>query len=179
MKTLTIILLFVAIGCYAGDTSDITHKVIERKDNDGNLSHREIITYRGQDKVMSEMFQTNAQGALVLWARSYLAGGKLVMTECEEHESGKLDTICIYIPDTDAMEVFTRQADGSVKPVSTRLLLLYKEDNATVSDFFRTLNNTNTTEAQWEQYVQKTEQKVREIEKEMEDAKKTKTDGKQ
>jgi hypothetical protein len=178
MKILTIFLLFVAIGCYADDSSDITQKVIERKGNDGKVSVRTITTYRGQDKVMAETFRTNAQGALVLWSRSYLLSGKLVMMECEEHEPGKLDTICVYIPDTDAMEVFTRQADGSVKPVSTRLLSLYKEESATVSDLFRTLNNTNTTEAQWEQKVQEIKQKAKEIEKKMEDAEKPTTGGK-
>ncbi len=164
MKILTIVLLFVATGCYAGDTSDITHNVLDRTNLFGTRQHF-VMTYRGTKKIMTEIFIPDAKGKLVIDSRCYLVGGELVMLECAEHTPGKLDSIYIYVPGTDDMEAFTRQADGSVKPVSTRLLSAYKEMNATEKDLFKTLNNTNTTEAQWEAKVQEIKDKVQDIQK--------------
>ena len=177
MKMFAIILLFVAIGCYTSGASDIANNVYEKTNENGTISFRIIKTYRGKEEVMMEIFRPNAQGVLTICSRSYLAGGDLVMTESDEHKSGRFDTITIYRPGTDAMEVFTRQADGSVKPVSTHLLSAYKEDEATEKDFFRTLNNTNTTEAQWDAKVQETKQKAQEIEKKIQDIQKKEAAG--
>ena len=135
------------------------------------------MTYRGTKKVMTEIFTPDANGKLVIDSRSYLVGGELVVLECAEHIPGKLDSIYLYIPSMGEMEAFTRQADGSVKPVSTRLLSAYKEMHATEKDLFKTLNNTNTTEEQWEAKVQEIKNRVQEIQKKI-DAEKQKTDDK-
>jgi hypothetical protein len=171
MKTLIIISLFVAVGCYAGDTSDITSKVFEKTNTVGTVSFRMVTTYRGKEKVMIETFRPDAQGVLVIRSRSYLAGGGLVMTESDEHESGRFDTIAVYRPGTDDMEIFTREADGSVKPVSTQTLSAYKQQTAAVSDFFSELP-TNASDVEISEQLQKTRQKIQ-------DAEKQKTDGKQ
>ena len=126
---------------------------------------------------MTEIFTPDAKGKLVIDSRSYLFGRDLVMLESAEHTPGNLDSIYIYFPSTGDMEAFTRQADGSVKPVSTRLLLAYKEMHATENDLFKTLNNTNTTEAQWEEKVQEIKDRVQEIKKKI-DAEKQKTEDK-
>jgi outer membrane lipoprotein-sorting protein len=173
MRTFVIILLFVAIGCYAGDTSDITSKVFEKKDKDGKISFRMVTTCRGKTKVMMEVFRPNAQGVLAISARSYLAGGDLVTTESDEHKSGKFDTVAVYHPGTDEMEVFTRQADGSVKPASTQTLQAYKKQNAAVSDFIGTMwTNTNASDEEISERIQATQKKIQDVEKQ-------KTDGKQ
>jgi hypothetical protein len=176
MKIPTIILLFVAIGCYAGDTSDITQNVLDRTNLFGTREHF-VTTYRGTKKVMTEIFSPGANGKLVITSRSYLVGGDLVILESAEHTPGKLDSIFIYNPRTDAMEAFTRQADGSVKPVNTHLLLAYQQEHATVSDLFKTLNNTNTTEEQWEAKVQEIKKKVQEIQKKVDAEKQNADDG--
>jgi hypothetical protein len=82
-------------------------------------------TYRGKTKVMSEMFRPNPQGVLVVTVRAYYADGTLVMTESDDHKTGKLDTITVFHSGADDMEVFTRQTDGSVKPVNTQTLQAY------------------------------------------------------
>jgi len=178
MKTLITILLFVAIGCYAGDTSDITQKVFDRTNYYGIHQHW-VVTYRGKEKIMKEVFIPDAKGKLVIDFRCYFVGGYLMTVENAKHTPGKLDTISIYYPGTNVMEVFTRSDDGSVKPVSTRALLGYEQENAANTDFFRTLDNTNTTDVQWSQKVQETEQKVRDAEKQIQDAEKQKIDSKQ
>jgi hypothetical protein len=171
MRTLVIILLFAAIGCYAGDISDITSKVFEKTNEDGKVSFRMVTTYRGKEKAMMETFQPNVQGVLTITSRSYLAGGDLVMTESDEHKSGRFDTIAVYHPGTDDMEIFTRQADGSVKPVSTQTLSAYKQRAAAASDFFSELP-TNASDAEISKRLQEMRQKIQ-------DAEKQKTDGKQ
>ena len=120
---------------------------------------------------MMETFRPNAQGVLAITSRSYLVDGDLVMTESDEHKSGRFDTIVVNHPGTDGIEVFTREADGSVKPVSTRTLLAYKQEAAAASDFFRGLP-TNATDAEISERLQETRQKIQ-------DAEKRKTDGKQ
>jgi hypothetical protein len=172
MKIFVIILLFVAIGCYADDTTDITNKVFEKKDKDGKVSFRLERIYRGKDMVMMESFRPNAQGVLVLGTRSYWVGGDLVMMESDDHKSGKLDTVVVYNPGKDDMEVFTRQADGSVKPVSARTLQAYKQQNAAVSDFVRTtLTGTNMSDAELSERIQETQQKIQDAEKQKTDSK--------
>lgn len=170
MRTLVIILLFVAIGCYAGDTSDITSKAFNKTNQDGTVSFRMVTSYRGKEKVMMETFRPNAHGVLAITSRSYLVGGDLVMTESDEHKCGRFDTIAVYHPGTEDMEVFTRNADSSVKPVSTRTLSAYKQQAAAASDFFRDLP-TNASDAQISERLQETRQKIQ-------DAEKQKTDGK-
>ncbi len=170
MKTLIVLLLFAATVCYADDSSDITSKVFEKTNQNGIVSFRMVTTYRGKQKIMMETFRPNTNGILSLSSRSYLAGGDLVMTESDEHKTGSLDTIAVYRPGTDSMEVFTRQADGSVKPVSARTLSAYKQQATAVSDFFSTMT-TNASDAEITERIQETQQKIR-------DAEKQKTDGK-
>ena len=178
MKTLITILLFVAIGCCTSGASDITQEVFVRTNLYGTIQHV-VKTYRGKEKVMAERFSLDAKGKLAIDSRLYFVEGNLMMAEYAEHTPGKLDTICIYYPGTNTMEVFTRSDDGSIKPVSTRALLGYEQENAANSDFFRTLNNTNTTDAQWDQKVQETKQKIQDAEKQIRDAEEQKTNGKQ
>jgi hypothetical protein len=64
-----------------------------------------------------------------------LVGGDLVMTESDEHKSGRFDTVAVYHPGTEEMEVFTRLPDGSVTPASTHVVQAYKKQNAEISEF--------------------------------------------
>ena len=170
MKLCAIIFLIMSAGCYAGDARDTTSKVFERTNSNGTITFRLVTTYRGKQKVMMETFRTNAQGSLVISSRSFLAGGKLVMTESDEHKTGRLDTIAVYGPSADSMEVFTREPDGSVKPVSTQTLSAYKQQRAAVADFFSTMP-TNASDAEISERIQATQQKIR-------DAQEHKTDDK-
>lgn len=171
MRTFVIILLFAAIGCYADDTSDITSKVFTKTNQDSTVRFRMVTTYRGKEKVMMETFRPNAQGVLTITSRSYLVGGDLVMTESDEHKSGRFDTIAVYNPSTDDMEVFSRHADGSVKPVSTQTLSAYKQQATLSSDFFKELP-TNASDAEISKRLEETRQKYQNVEKQ-------KTDGQQ
>jgi hypothetical protein len=80
---------------------------------------------------------------MVVTSRSYLVGGDLVMTEADEKHDGTLQTIAVYHPGTNDMEIFTRQLDGSVKPVSTRTLDAYQKQNAAISEFWTNAFDNN------------------------------------
>ena len=165
MRTLVAILLLTVAGCRAGEAPDITSKVFEKTNENGKVSFRMVTTYQGKEKVMMETFRPNAQGVLTISSRSYLAGGDLVMTESDEHNSGRLDTIAVYHPGTDDMDVFTRQADGSVKPVSAQTLKAYKKENAAVAEFIgQMFTNTNVSNAEITRRIEETQQKIRSAE---------------
>lgn len=164
MRMLVTILLFVAVGCYAGETSDVTTKDFNKTNQDGVVSFRMVTTYRGNEKVMMETFRPNTQGVLTMTSRSYFVGGDLLMTESDEHTSGRFDTIVVNHPGTDDIEVFTRGADGSVKPVSTRKLKAIQQEAAAAADFFKGLP-TNASDAEISKRLQETRQKVQDAEK--------------
>ena len=48
-------------------------------------------------------------------------------TELAVRKDDKLDTILVYHPGTDDMEVFRRSSDGSVSPASTELLQVFAD----------------------------------------------------
>jgi hypothetical protein len=137
MKVLAIILLFVATGCHAQDTNGITSKVFERdSDKDGKPDLRVETVYRDGTKVMLVWSKPDAQGVLKVTSRSYFAGGDMVATESDEDRDGLFETVAVYRAGTTDIEVFTRQLDGAVTPVSGRKLAAYKKQNAAIVDFF-------------------------------------------
>jgi len=84
VRALVILLLFVAVGCFAEDTSDITNRVVERHGtNDGRVDYRVEYVYRGKTKVLVVRSGRNRQGSLAVTSRSYLVGGDLVMSESD------------------------------------------------------------------------------------------------
>lgn len=71
MKTLAILFLFCVSVYGAGTTTtnvdgDITTKVFERKTDDGKPKMRIETLYRGKEKVLEILSQTNEQGTLTV-----------------------------------------------------------------------------------------------------------------
>jgi hypothetical protein len=171
MKTLFIIILFGASLAYADDTN-ITSKVFEKRDTNGMVNFRMETVYRGKTKVLMTISRPNKDGAMVVTSRNYLVGGDLVLTEADDRHDGTLQTIAIYHPGNDDMEVFTRLPDGSVKPVSTKTLQAYKKQIAALPDFMDWYQTkTNMTNAELEKLVKETQKKILDAEKEKDDRK--------
>jgi hypothetical protein len=124
MKPLVILILLGA-PVFGADTTitnivgDITTRISERT-KDGKMDVRIETTYRGKTKVMMTISRPNREGGLAVQSRSLYADGKLVAAESDEDGDGTLDSITVFSPGTDEFEVFTRLADGTVKPISTR-----------------------------------------------------------
>lgn len=122
MKTLLVIILFAAIGCYATETNGITTKVYEYKDKDGKVVGGYEQFYRGKDMVMMTTSSLKSQGQLVIRSRSYFVHGDMMMTELAVRQDDKLDTTIVYHPGTENMEVYWRRGDESVSPASAELV---------------------------------------------------------
>src|SRR5689334_1289560 len=125
MKTLAILILFCS-SLYGADITttnvvgDITTKISERSDEDGKPNLRIETVYRGKTKVLQILSRRNKQGTLAIVSRSYLVDGKLHMVESDEDGDGVFESIAVFDPVSDSFEMFTRQPDGTVKPVSTQ-----------------------------------------------------------
>ena len=169
MKTLAVLILFCVSLVYAEDTN-ITSKVFEKKEQNGEIILRMETTYRGKEKVLMIMSRRNKQGRLAVTSRSYLVCGNLVMTESDEDRDGTFETIAAYSPGTDEIEVFIRQPDGTVKPVSTKTLEAYKKQQAALPEFFNKYQ-TNMSNEEFDKLFQETQKKIQDAEKEKDDKK--------
>ncbi|HVU07667.1 MAG TPA: hypothetical protein VHG89_03895 [Verrucomicrobiae bacterium] len=156
--------IFVTAVCFADDTSDITNKVFVKKDKDGNPTFRMETVYRGKTKIMMITSRPNKEGVMVVTSRSYLVGGDLAMTEADEKHDGTLQTIAVYHPGTNDMEIFTRQSDGSVKPVSTQILDAYKKQNAAMNEFWDKAFDTNMNEDKLPNLIRDAQKKIQDAE---------------
>ncbi|MEI8291613.1 MAG: hypothetical protein WCH99_19265 [Verrucomicrobiota bacterium] len=126
MKILTPILClaaFVAIGCFANETNHVTSETHEFRDKAGKLVGSYEDFFRGKDKIMMTTSSVNSQGKLALRSRTYFLHGDMVTTELAVRKDDKLDTILVYHPGKEGLEVFRRSSDGSVRPARTELLL--------------------------------------------------------
>lgn len=173
MRVLAIILLFVATGCHAQDTNGITSKVFEHdSDKAGKPDLRVETVYRDGTKVMLIWSKPDGQGVLKVTSRSYFAGGDMVTTESDEDRDGVFETIAVYRAGTTAMEVFTRQQDGSVAPVSRQTLAAYKKQNAAISTFWEKALGEGADVDKAMEMLTETQQKIQAAEKEKTDGKK-------
>jgi hypothetical protein len=171
MKTLAAFLLLVAFGCCGQDTYGITNKVTEIDcDKDGKIDVRIETVYRGKMKVMMIMSRQNQQGVMAVTTRSYLAGGKLVMVESDEDGDGVFESATVFEPGTDRFEMFTRQPDGTVKPVSTQKLDSIRRQkavaDASMSELF---DKPEMADKEIGDLLEKNRQKIEAIKKEKKD----------
>ena len=171
MKALAVLLLFVAFGCCGQEASTITNKVTEiDRDKDGKIDVRIETVYRGKTKVMMIMSRRNQQGVMAVTSRSYLADGKMVMVESDEDADGTLECITIFRPGTDRFEMFTRQPNGSVSPVSTQKLDSIKRQKAIADASMRELfDGSERTDEEIGDLLERNRQKIEAIKKEKKD----------
>jgi hypothetical protein len=165
MKNLFAAILFCASVAYADDTN-ITRKVFEKKDKDGKVVSSYETIYRGKARVMLVIRRPNKDGVMIVTARSYLAGGELVLTESDEDHDGTLETLACYSPAKNEMEVFIRQPDGSVKPVSAKNLEAFKKQNAAVSQFWDKAFEKDTSGEELSKSIRATQKKIQNAERE-------------
>jgi hypothetical protein len=162
--TVALIGIFITAACFADDTSDITNKVFVKKDKDSNPTFRMETVYRGKVKIMMIVYRPNKEGMMVVASRSYFVGGDLIATESDEKHDGTLQTFAVYHPGTNDMEIFTRQPDGSVEPVSTQALDAYKKQNAAMDEFWNKAFDTNMNEDKLPDLIHDTQKKIQDAE---------------
>jgi hypothetical protein len=104
---------------------------------------------------------------MAITARSYLADGKLVMVESDEDGDGTLESVTVFEPDTDRFDMFTRQPDGTVKPVSTQKLDFIRRQKAVADASMRELfDGSEKTNKEIGDLLEKNRQKIEAIKKE-------------
>jgi hypothetical protein len=173
MRILATTLLFAAAGCHAQDTNGITTKAFERDpDKDGRPDLRVETVYRDGMKVMLIWSKPDAQGDLKVSSRGYFVGGDLVTTESDEDRDGFFETIAVYRAGTADMEVFTRQQDGSVTPVSGQTLGAYRKQNAAIVDFFAKAFEKGTDTDKAMELIEDAQRKIQAAAKEKVDGRK-------
>ena len=69
--------------------------------------------------------------------RGYLVGGKMVMAETDKNGDGFFESVTTFDPVTDDFEVFNRQPDGAVKPISTQTLEATKKQTEVIDESLR------------------------------------------
>ena len=171
MKLFVIFVLFVAVGCRAQNTNDITTKVFERdRDKDGKPDVRIETVSRGKTPILR--VHQSTKGGVTGTTRSFMVGGDTVMMEADENGDGFFETIAVYHAAKNDMEVFTRQRDGSVQAVSAQTLEAYKEQHAALTEFWDKAFDKDTDPDKIGDRIQETQKKIRDAEKEKTDGKK-------
>jgi hypothetical protein len=174
MKAIVMLILFCA-SMYGADTttnraSDITNKVTVHELDGGKSRLRSETVYRGKTPIL-RVLRTTRDG-VTKTSRSYEVGGSLVMIESDEDGDGHFESITLFRPGTDDLEMFTREPDGSVKPVSTRTLLATRKQFAAFGDFTDKLadklifQKEDLTDEQLDDLLRETRRKFQEAEKE-------------
>jgi hypothetical protein len=171
MKTLAILIL-LCVSSYGADiittntTADITTKISERRDKDGKPDLHVETVYRGKTKVLMIMSHRNKQGVMAV-TRNYFVGGKSVLAESDDDGDGFFESVMVFDQVTDDFEMFIRQPDGSVKPISTQTLEATKKQKAVADESGRKLlQKPDMSDKEISDLLQETRQKIENIEKE-------------
>lgn len=170
MKTIITLILFCASPLAAEDTS--TH-VNESRNPDGILRWRVETTRRAKTPILL-LFQTLKEGKTAT-TRSYMVDNQIVMVEADDDGDGHFETTLIFRPPTKNMEVFTRDPDGTPRPVSAQALAAYKRMHTAVDEFWSHPNNIFDKDADAEEFKERFEdmqKRIRDAEKEVKDEKK-------
>jgi len=167
MRLLTVFLLFMTAICRAQDTNDITRKVFERdRDKNGKPDFRVESVFRGKERVMVLWSKPNTQGVWSVTSRAYYAGGDMVAIESDEDGDGFLEQLATCCSATEDMEIFTRQRDGTVQPVSAQTLAAFKKQNAAISEFWDKAFSQDADPDKLDDTIRETQKKIRDAEKE-------------
>ncbi len=146
MRYLLMILLAVTTGCNGQETNGITKKVIEHdKNKDGKPDIRIETVFRHGERIMVSWSKPDAKGDLRVSSRSYFVGGDMVTTESDDDKDGIFKTFVVYRAGSKEIEVFSRQRDGLVAPVSGQSLAAYKKQLAAINEFWDKALDTNTS----------------------------------
>jgi hypothetical protein len=164
MKTLMTLFLFCALTISA---ADITSKVNERRNPDGTLRWRIETTSRGKTPILRvhQTFKTGTTNT----TRSYMVGGEMVMMEADEDGDGLFETMIIYRLSKGDLEVFTRERDGSVRPVSAQKLAAYKKQQTALIGLWDKAFAKDMDADKFVEGMQETQRKIQDAEKEKND----------
>jgi hypothetical protein len=117
---------------------------------------------------MVVLSKLNARGVWTVGSRAYHVAGKTVLIEGDDDGDGFFETLIVYRTDSDDFEVFTREANGSVRPASKRVLDAHKKQSAAFAEFFQEMQaSTNLDDRTIEERIRRTQEKIQDAAQEM------------
>ena len=166
----TFIALFLSCAALHGadiantNAPEITTKIFESQREGGKVRLRAETTYRDGKPILRVLHTTKS--GVVTTSRSYLISDDLLMIELDEGGDGFFEKFYLFRPGTKDLEMFTREVDGSVKPVSSRTLKATQKQLATVDEvvdnFFQ---KERLNDEELEILIQETQEKIKDAEK--------------
>jgi hypothetical protein len=95
------------------------------------------------------------------------------MAESDENGDGIFESVTVFDPATDDFEMFIRQPDGSVEPISTQTLEATKKQFAVADESVKRLfQKPIMSDRELSNLVEESQQKIESLEKEKKDDKK-------
>lgn len=124
MKALTVFCLIAMIsyGFSAGadSTNEISTKIVETARDSGRIRLRILTTFRGKQRSIVEIQKITLAATNV--TRSFYAGSHLAMIESDDDADGVFESFCLFREGSRDFEMFNRNPNGTVSPVSGRIL---------------------------------------------------------
>jgi hypothetical protein len=155
------LLLFLLCACSYGadnksrETSEVTSQVFERDLNGGKTHYRIETFFRGKTRVLRVFRKTEA--GVTTTTRSYEVGDIMVI------EGDEL--LIVENTKTNQLEMFSRQPDGSVRPVDAKTLALTKEEFEEMSKFWTKAFDKSTDVHNFVESGKALREKLKELEK--------------
>jgi len=152
---------------------DITTKISERQGKDGKPDLRVESFYRGKAKILQVVSRRNNQDKMVVWSRTYSAGGKSIATESDEDGDGMFESLMLFSPDTDGLEIFKRHAKGTVEPESTAEIELVKKTTALAMEpLAKGIQNPDMSDEDISKSLEEARKKIQQLHQQQKDGEK-------
>jgi hypothetical protein len=132
-----IIPLVLLTPCQGAEDEDVRVESAEvDTDKDGQSDVRTEVMKRGNDKLMMVMSRRDKSGSWKPTARSFYAGKHMSVTESDEDGDEFFENVVVYGEDPEAVGMFVRGKDGSVRPADAKTLAALKKQTALISEFW-------------------------------------------
>jgi hypothetical protein len=143
---------------------DVTTKVEEHKDIDGNPDLRVETTYRGAKRILRVVSRPNKERKMAVWSRTYSVNGKSIATDSDDDGDGMFESLMLHSPDSDDLEIFRRKGDGTVMPTSTaEIELVKKESSIALEPLAKGIQNPNMSDEELGKAIEESRQKIQEL----------------
>lgn len=150
------------------EVDTVVKKVFEQdKDKDGAPDLRIETHTRGETRVFIRMERKLQNGA---WSvtQSYLVSGEIFSVEEDEDGDGFFETLIVFNPPKNGLEVFLREKDGSTVVASADVKASYQKMLGAVDEFWDQ-DPSALDEKTVEELIDETKQRIGSAGKELED----------
>jgi hypothetical protein len=171
MKMLAVLML--SCSCLYGadpttNASDITTKSFNSQRDGGKTQIYGETIYRNKKPILRILH--TVRSGITNTSRSYEVSGDLLVVETDKDGDGFFEDISIFHPVTKEIEMFTRQTNGSINPVSTETLLATKKQITAIGDAVQKLfSKDGLTDSEFEELVPSVQKKIHDAEKKKKD----------